>query len=170
MSAANILVIFIMVRIAQFFVERYLSRINRTYYSDDARQKTAMGVLGISGDDMKKTSEYSKDKFSFGTFSAYVTSAIALSFIAFGGLGLLEGFAQSGAGAVGGGEIVTGLFFFGLLAIASMIMGIPFEWYRTFTLEEKHGYNRQDVKGFIGDRLKGLLIGAILGGLLISGI
>jgi STE24 endopeptidase len=52
--------------------------------------------------------------------------------------------------------------------LASDILTLPFQWYGTFVLEEKYGFNKTTVKTFIIDKLKGYAISAVVGGLLIS--
>jgi STE24 endopeptidase len=45
---------------------------------------------------------------------------------------------------------------------------IPFQWYGTFVIEEQYGFNKTTVKTFVADKLKGYLIGAVVGGGLLS--
>ena len=52
--------------------------------------------------------------------------------------------------------------------IASDILSLPFQWYSTFVIEEKYGFNKTTVKTFILDKLKGYLLGAVIGGGLLS--
>ncbi|MGK7388827.1 MAG: M48 family metallopeptidase [Candidatus Cyclobacteriaceae bacterium M2_1C_046] len=59
------------------------------------------------------------------------------------------------------------LAFFGVIFIASDILNIPFQVYSTFVIEEKYGFNKTTTKLFIIDKLKGYLLTAIVGGLLI---
>jgi len=47
------------------------------------------------------------------------------------------------------------------------LVGLPFAAWRTFRLEAAFGFNRTTVGVFIADRLKGLLVGALLGGPLL---
>jgi STE24 endopeptidase len=65
-------------------------------------------------------------------------------------------------------EILLALAFFGVLMFASDILTLPFQWYSTFVIEEKYGFNKTTVKTFVTDKLKGYLIGAILGGGILS--
>jgi STE24 endopeptidase len=60
------------------------------------------------------------------------------------------------------------LLFFGLLGLVSSILSTPFEIYHVFVLEEKFGFNRTTPKTFILDKIKGLILGAIIGGVLLS--
>jgi STE24 endopeptidase len=54
--------------------------------------------------------------------------------------------------------------------IASDILTIPFQWYSTFVIEEKYGFNKTTTKTFVVDKLKGYLLTAIIGGGLISAL
>lgn len=54
--------------------------------------------------------------------------------------------------------------------IIMMLLNLPWSIYSTFVLEEKFGFNRTTLKLFFIDRLKGLLISALLGIPLLYGI
>ncbi|MCC5838768.1 MAG: M48 family metallopeptidase [Opitutales bacterium] len=41
--------------------------------------------------------------------------------------------------------------------------GLPFDWYGTFRLEERFGFNRSTVGLWISDKVKGLFLGVLLG-------
>ena len=78
-----------------------------------------------------------------------------LVFVAAGGLGLVESWARSAAAAVGLGAIAAGLAFFAILGLASGLLALPFDLYSTFRIEQKHGFNRQTLRGFFLDRVEG---------------
>jgi STE24 endopeptidase len=50
-----------------------------------------------------------------------------------------------------------------LTGIALSIPGLPFAWYAQFKIEERFGFNTTSMKTWIVDRLKGLLLAALLG-------
>ena len=56
------------------------------------------------------------------------------------------------------------LVFFAILIIASDILTTPFSIYSTFVIEEKFGFNRTTIKTYVLDKLKGALVGVIIGG------
>ncbi len=60
------------------------------------------------------------------------------------------------------------LAFFGILALASDILTTPFDIYSTFVIEERYGFNRTTIKTFILDKIKGWILGAIIGGGLLA--
>lgn len=160
--------IYLAIRLLQFFGERWLDYANRTYYNDPARQKHAQEALEISATDMQKSVAYASDKSRFGTWSSWFGQIVGIAFLCLGGLPIVLGWAQSLSSSVGGGAIVDGLFFLGILGLLSSIVGMPWEYYNTFVIEEKHGFNKQTPKGFFIDRIKGFSIGIVLGGGLLS--
>ncbi len=169
METGLILTAFLVLRLAQHLAERTLSRVNRDYWTAPEHQAEAKRALKISDADFAKTLAYSEDKYRFARWTSWLSLAVTLAFLGFGGLGLLERTAVALVGAEGG-PVLTGLAFFGLLGLLSLIFGTPFEYYRNFGIEARHGFNRQTVKGFWLDRLKAVLLGVVLGGLLLGGL
>ena len=164
----DLLIIFIALQIVHHLVEVALSWLNKNWYSDPVRQREAAAALQIPPADMEKTLAYSLDKYKFSITWGTLNSLIILTFIAAGGLGWLESVSAGLVAPLGGGPVVTGLAFFALAGLASGLLDLPGEIWNTFGIEEKHGFNRQTPGGFISDRLKGLVLAAVLGGLLLS--
>lgn len=112
----------------------------------------------------ERSLEYHKEltRFSFITSSVnFVAFVLALVFGLFGWLsGVVYEITIS--------ETWQALLFFGIIALVADIINTPFQWYATFVIEEKYGFNRTTVKTFILDKLKGYLLGAIIGGGLIA--
>ena len=54
----------------------------------------------------------------------------------------------------------------GYLVAVTVILGIPdlpFDWYSTFKLEEKYGFNKSTLGLWISDKIKGTLVGFVIG-------
>jgi STE24 endopeptidase len=102
--------------------------------------------------------------FSFLTSGfSFLSSVLMLSLGGFGWLdGILRPYIQN--------EMVLALAFFGALMLVSDFLTIPFQWYSTFVIEETYGFNKTTVKTFITDRLKGYLLSAIIGGVLLTAL
>ena len=64
--------------------------------------------------------------------------------------------------------ILQAVLFFGVFAVASSIIGLPFELYSIFVIEEKFGFNKMTWKTYLSDKIKGILLGASIGGILLS--
>ena len=67
-----------------------------------------------------------------------------------------------------GGEIVHTLIFFFTFNIITSILNLPISYYSTFVLEEKFGFNKQTVKLWITDMLKGQGLMIVFGAPLLS--
>ncbi|MDD5082811.1 MAG: M48 family metallopeptidase, partial [Dehalococcoidales bacterium] len=66
--------------------------------------------------------------------------------------------------------IVNRLLYLGILLAAYSLLTLPFGIYATFVIEERFGFNRTTPRTFILDRIKGLLLGVLLGGPLLAGV
>jgi len=65
-------------------------------------------------------------------------------------------------------EIPLALGFFAVIIIGSDLLTLPFQWHSTFGIEEKYGFNKTTVKTFVMDKLKGYLLGSLIGGALLA--
>ncbi len=162
--------VFWIFRCIQELMETILSLMNRQYFESPARQKEASEVLGISTSDLEKASSYSKDKQSFGLLSSWLSLLAFSIFWYVGGFGLLDEWSLQVSHRLWTGNISHALVFFASLSILSSFLSMPLSLYSTFVIEERHGFNRQTLKGFFVDVLKGAILGILLGGLLISGL
>lgn len=158
-----ILKIFVSLRLLQFAFEQGLAALNRRYYLRGEHQREAQTLLAITSAEMGKSVAYSDDKYRFGLLSESFSLLVTLAFLTVGGFGLLERAASTAGGEIGGGAVGVGVIFFALLIVGSSLIGLPFDYYRTFVIEARHGFNRQTVRGFWLDRLKGVVLGAALG-------
>ncbi|MFH0888151.1 MAG: M48 family metallopeptidase [Planctomycetota bacterium] len=117
--------------------------------------------------DKYKTSQvYLRENINFGIIKDTLFTVITVAFILMGGFNIVDKIARG----FGYGEIITGLIFAAILVLAIYLIGLPFSVYDTFVIEEKYGFNKTTVKTFILDILKGLLLGAIIGGIVFTGI
>ncbi len=51
-----------------------------------------------------------------------------------------------------------------------LVVNLPLEYYATFVIEEKYGFNKSTRKTFFLDQLKNLLLIAVLGGALVAAL
>ncbi len=98
----------------------------------------------------------------FSVIQDTASLAALLAFWWLGGFGWLAVSVEH----LGLGAIPGGLVYLGCIAIASGLLSLPFEWWETFGIEAEFGLNRTSLGTFIWDRLKGLLVMTVIGGLL----
>lgn len=147
--------------VADFVFERLLEYLNSTRWSDQLPEE----VKGIYDEDKYRQQQaYEKVNFRFSMVSSSFSFAILLLMF------LLSGFAwvNSLALSVSTNAILAALIFFGILLLASDILTTPFSVYNTFVIEEKFGFNKTTPKTFVFDKLKGWLLGTIIGGGLLA--
>ena len=83
-----------------------------------------------------------------------------LVFFYFKGFAIVDTYARSFTS----NNILIALIFFGILGIAADILSSPFQLYSVFLIEEKFGFNKTTWKTFIFDKIKGWILGALIGG------
>jgi STE24 endopeptidase len=145
--------------LARTVTELWLSRLNQCHVRTHRNEVPPVfrGVMDEST--YRRSIDYTLARSRFGNivnvFDALVLVAVLFSgllpwafgkFIASFGISIL---------AMAGFLFVTG--------IALSIPGLPFAWYAQFKIEERFGFNTTTTKMWIADRLKGLLIAALLG-------
>jgi STE24 endopeptidase len=118
----------------------------------------------ISEKKLLESKAYQKEYFYFGLISSALAFVITIFFIVFGVFGKIDFFLKD----YFSNPLVLSLSFFALIFISSDILGIPFEYYKTFVIEEKYGFNKTTPKTFFLDKLKGYIISIIIGGTLFA--
>jgi STE24 endopeptidase len=53
---------------------------------------------------------------------------------------------------------------------ASFVVGLPFAYWRGFVRERRWGFSTQSLRGWLADRAKGLAIGIVLSGVILTGL
>ncbi|MDP0497416.1 MAG: M48 family metallopeptidase [Verrucomicrobiota bacterium JB024] len=107
----------------------------------------------------KKSVSYTLTHTRFGmietAWDAFVLAVVLAS-------GLLPWLFDGLTGWLGTGLWGQGLVLFAILIVLSL-PGIPLELYSTFKIEARYGFNKTTLGTWVSDKLKGLLLGAILG-------
>jgi len=120
----------------------------------------------LDADRYARSQEYARANMGFDDVNETVNLLIILAFILLGGFNVLDTAVRS----LGLGSILTGLAYFAGLGLLSGAIGLPFDIYHTFVLENRFGFNTTTWGTFLADKIKGLLLGAVIGGLLLSAI
>lgn len=110
--------------------------------------------------------DYHRDKSKFGFLTHALGVIVALGMLASGGFGWIDTMLRSYVET----PLVLALVFFAVLAVVSDVATLPFQWYETFVIEEKYGFNKMTPRTFVTDKLKGYLLSALLGGGLLSAL
>lgn len=142
--------------ILTFVIERVFSFLNSSWRSKSI-PKELSGIYDT--ENYLKQQEYSKISERFSLISASVSFIITLVFIVFYGFNVLNQWLFP----FFSNPLFLGLVFFAMLIVLSDIIELPFEWYETFVIEEKFGFNKTTPLTFFTDKLKGYLLSSIIG-------
>lgn len=153
------LIIFIL--IFSFLLEVVLEYLNSRKWSN----KLPADLTGIYEPEKYKLSqEYDRAKKKFSLVTGFVNLIFILILLLTGSFTLLDKWAMT----TGQGEIKGTLLFFGVLAVLADLLGLPFSVYKIFVIEDRFGFNRTTLKTFFGDKLKGYILGGLLGGSILA--
>lgn len=97
--------------------------------------------------------------YRFGLISSSFSLVTTLLFLLLGGFTWADELARSFTSH----PTVIALLFFAIVMGASSLLQLPFDYYRTFTIESQFGFNKSSRALFFMDKVKGLLIGGLFG-------
>jgi STE24 endopeptidase len=153
--------IIIAIIVLDFIFENYLDYLNTTRMS----KKLPDEVKDIYDEEKyKKQQAYQKENQRFGMIAGTFSFVLILVMFLFYGFAYVDSLVWG----ITSNSILAALLFFGILMFASDILNIPFSIYDTFVIEEKYGFNKTTPKTFVFDKIKGWLLGAIIGGGLLA--
>ena len=147
--------------VLDFVFENYLE------YLDTKMMGTALPdeLSGIYDQEKySRQQSYQRENHRFGIITSTFSFIIILGMFIFYGFAYLDDIAWG----MTANSIVAALIFFGIIMFASDILNTPFSLYDIFVIEEKYGFNKTNLKTFILDKIKGWLLGAIIGGGLMA--
>ncbi|MEE4194085.1 MAG: M48 family metallopeptidase [Anaerolineae bacterium] len=106
---------------------------------------------------------YTMETLRFRLITKTMSTVLILALLASGFFGLIERWSNQWFS----NPVLQTLAFLGMIYLLQFLFSIPFSYYATFVIEEKFGFNKTTLKTFVIDRLKNLLLAAILGSLLV---
>jgi STE24 endopeptidase len=160
----SLLLTLLAVFLLRSWVQIYLNRLNISYLRRQGTRVPEVCQDVIDPDKLKKIIAYTVDSENFQTAATLANQALFLAI-------LLSGFLPWLVRAIsqwGSGPIVSGLIFFAVLSIVASLFRIPFNLYETFGIEERYGFNVMNLKMWMLDLLKSLVLATILGGLVLG--
>jgi STE24 endopeptidase len=146
--------------LVEFAFEQWLDYLNLNHWKEEIPEEIKEF---IDAEQYEKTQQYEKAKKRIGTISSTLNTFIIVIILLLGGFGKLYNYVAFFLES----EYLRTLAFFGILSMAGSFISLPFSIYNTFVIEEKFGFNRYTAKLFITDKIKGLLLGGLIGGALI---
>ncbi|MDO1501147.1 M48 family metallopeptidase [Winogradskyella maritima] len=163
MTADTLFYIIIGIIILNFIIDKWLDALNAKHF-DDPIPEPLRDVY--DAEKYEKSQQYKKVNYSFGIWSSLFSLGLTLAFLFLDGFEYVDNLARSFTDS----PIGVALIFFGIIMLGSDIISTPFAYYKTFVIEEEFGFNKTTKRLFFIDKLKGLLMTAVIGGLILSAI
>jgi STE24 endopeptidase len=161
MTPVTLFYIIIGILLLNFIVDKILDHLNSEHYNDPIPSELKDVY---DEEDYIKSQKYKLENYRFGILTSSVSLVATLAFFFLDGFSWVDTIARS----YSDNTIVIALLFFGIIMLASDFLGTPFNYYHTFVIEEKYGFNKTTRKTFFLDKIKGWLMTAIIGGGLLS--
>ncbi len=139
----------------------FLGELNRRNWAD----KVPVRLSDVYPQEkFEKQKRYRKINYRFGKITSSISLLVLLVFLWFNGFALVDQLVVT----ISDHWLWRPLLFFAAIGFASFLLSLPFGVYGTFVIEERFGFNKTTPKTFVLDQLKGLLLGAVIGGLLLA--
>jgi STE24 endopeptidase len=113
----------------------------------------------VSLETHQKAADYTVAKTRFGIAGLLWGGLTLIGFTLLGGLQALSNALLQ----VAGPGMLHQILLVAAFAAISGVLDLPFDYYRQFVLEQRFGFNKMSVKLWIGDIVKGVLLGAVIG-------
>jgi STE24 endopeptidase len=114
----------------------------------------------LSEEKLVEAKAYQHANFGFKLVTSTFTFLLTLLCVTQGWFGAID----TWIAAFGYAPLVNSLLFFGLIFVVSDVLSLPFDYYSTFVIEEKFGFNKTSLATFFADKLKAYVLSLIVGG------
>lgn len=120
----------------------------------------------IDAETYERSLEYGRARAVLGIGEGIFFLVLLFAFWCLGGFGWLDGQVRGFVGK--GGPILAGIVYITALAAGLGLLRLPFDWYDTFVLEERFGFNRTTYATWIADLAKGAALSFAIGAPLLA--
>jgi STE24 endopeptidase len=152
-------VLFVTFFVATLLLRFYLANRQIRHVLHHRKAVPAEFASKIPLDAHQKAADYTVAKTRFGIAAMIFNSFVLIGFTLLGGLQWLSDHLMPYTGT----GMVYQLALVAAFAVISGLLDLPFDWYRQFVLEERFGFNKMTKGLWLGDMVKGALVGAVIG-------
>ncbi|MFY9477224.1 MAG: M48 family metallopeptidase [Aquabacterium sp.] len=149
--------------VASLLVKFWLASRQVRHVAQHRAQVPAPFADTITLESHQRAADYTIAKLRFGMVATAVSSAVLLGWTLLGGLDALNAWLVE-AWLPSLGPLGYQLALLAAFSVISAVIELPLELWNTFRLEQRHGFNRMTLKLWLGDQVKGTLLGVAIGG------
>ena len=141
-----------------------IERININYLEKYGKTVPAAFQGIIYEDELNKIIRYASDNVRFKLVQTTVIKSLFLFIVI---SGILPWLAD---GLTNTNFLLAAGVFFAFIGLIEALAGLPFDYYHSFVIEDRYGFNTKTIKIWISDLIKSSLVTIVLGGLLLSAL
>jgi len=158
--ASTLTIVFISLLITTTLTRIWLGSRQINYVQANRTQVPAAFSENISLEAHQKAADYSSAKTKLALVEAVVQALLLLALTLGGGLQWLD---DRWHNIITNHDIIRGALVICSAMLLSAVIDLPFEYYKTFTVDEKFGFNKMTKAMFVSDLVKHGLVGLALG-------
>ncbi|WP_036302713.1 M48 family metallopeptidase [Methylotenera sp. L2L1] len=158
--AHTLTITFITLLIATTFVRIWLGRRHIAHVQSHRNQVPHAFSENIALEAHQKAADYTTDKTKLALLEASVQAILLAALTIGGGLQWIDDVWRN---LIVNHEIARGALVIVSAMLVSSLIDLPFEYYKTFVVDEKFGFNKMTPAMFFSDLIKQSVVGIILG-------
>ena len=141
-----------------------IERININYLEKYGKTVPTAFQGIIYEDELNKIIRYASDNVRFKLVQTTVIKSLFLFIVISGILPWLTD------GLTNTNFLLAAGVFFAFIGLIEALASLPFDYYHSFVIEDRYGFNTKTIKIWISDLIKSSLVTIVLGGLLLSAL
>lgn len=114
----------------------------------------------------RRSQQYLRINTRFSWVARLFDMTVLLLFWFCGGFAWLDGWVRD----LNYTPVLSGLIYIGVLVAFKALLSQPFALYDTFVIETRFGFNKTTWRTYLMDRVKGVLLGVLIGGPLLTAV
>jgi len=159
-----LLLFFLALYLFQVVFSLWLEAVNRRHLREKGTQVPEAFLGFIDQEKLARSNAYTLENSRFGMLQEIWGAIILLALLLSDFLPFLEHLTRSWQWPY----LLSGLFFFLIPGLITSLLDLPWDYYHTFVIEEKYGFNKSTLKIWIMDQIKAGLISLVLFSLILS--
>lgn len=154
---------FLAVYLSQLLFFLWLERLNRNHLQRFGKHVPELFAGMIEESDLARINAYSLDRSRLFQAQKIIIDFVLLVLIVSGFFPVLDRFCSD----AGASYLWAGWIFFLVIGAIVFALDLPFEYFETFVIEEKYGFNKSDLRTWATDNVKGAMLSIALFTLLL---
>ena len=153
----------VLIVLVAYILEALLDQLNQSR----ARDPLDASIANLyDSSERERSIAYSSEKTRFGFYSSTFSTIVLILALSYGWFATLDAWIRNQFD----NQILISLSFIAALSVISWWLNLPFQLYSIFGIEAKYGFNKISARTFVTDTIKATLLGAVIGGILLTAV